>query len=98
MAQGDGPIVDPQKVQEILYGFLGAGMGVIAITELLKRRFKFEGLKSIILSVAVYVMGSACYLALISQFNFVDLAIYSTVVSFAANGIYLFPQSRKKNG
>jgi len=98
LAADQDPVVDPQKVQEILYGFLGAGMGVITITELLKRKLKTEGWKSVVLSAVVSIIGSAIYLVLTSTFTVLNFAIYSPVVFAAANGIYLFPQSRKKNG
>lgn len=96
LAGANDPVVDPEKVKEILTGILGAGMGVIAITELLKRKLKTEGWESVVVSVIVSVLGTLAYLLMTSTFTWLGYAIYSTVVALAANGIYLFPQSRNK--
>jgi len=75
--------------------FVGVGgLTVTALTAVLKRFFKAEGIGTILISVAVSAALTAVYYIPFG-FEILKFLIVSGVVSLAANGIYLFPQKRK---
>ena len=86
--------IDPNVVNELLNVGIVGGMGVIALTELLKRKLNTQGAASIAISVVVSIAMALAYLLVGGTFTILSFILYSVVLAAAANGIYLFPRSR----
>jgi len=69
------------------------GMSVNAVLNVLKRMLKADGIGVILLSVGVSAIAVILYL-IPTGFDWIKFIIYSTLVTLAANGIYLNPQKR----
>jgi len=70
------------------------GMSVMALVSLIKRWVNAKGVVVIIISVIVSACAVLAYLIPVG-FVLLKFIIYTTIVTLAANGIYLFPRSRK---
>jgi len=90
------PTFDPAVVDAILVAGLG-GLGVTALTEMLKRLLKAAGALSYVISGVVSAASTAAYLAMSGTFNIVSFAIYSVLVFLTANGIYKFSAKAARN-
>jgi len=71
------------------------GMSVNAVLNVLKRVLKADGIGVILLSIGVSAIAVIMYL-IPTGFDWIKLVIYTTLVTLAANGIYLNPQKRPK--
>ena len=77
--------IDPTVVALIL-GV--GGIGVLGLTEMIKRLLKFEGVLVYLLSLVVSAAATAFTLATTSAFTWPAFAIYTVIVFLEANGIY----------
>lgn len=82
----DAPALDLAKVEVILLTGIG-GLGVSAITELVKRWFKAKGGAAYLISFAVSAVATAFYV-MQTGWNWMEFIIYTGLVFAAANGFY----------
>jgi len=78
-------IIDPIIVAAIL-GV--AGIGVVGLTEMIKRLLKAGGLVAYLISFVVSAAATAFVLATSQAFSFIPFVFYTVVVFLEANGIY----------
>jgi len=78
-------IVDPTVVALIL-GV--GGIGVLGLTEMIKRLFHAEGVAAYVISFVASAGATAFTLATTSSFSVLALVVYTVVVFLEANGIY----------
>jgi hypothetical protein len=71
------------------------GMSVNSLLNVLKRMLKADGIGVILLSVGVSAISVVAYLVP-TGFDWIKFLIYTTLVTLAANGIYLNPQKRPR--
>lgn len=84
--------VDPAVVTSILaFG----GVGVVGLTEMVKRLLRAEGFVAYLLSFVISALATAFILAVSGGFNLGALAVYTVLVFLEANGIY---KVVRKNG
>lgn len=83
------PQFDPEVVNKILITGVG-GLSVAALTEMVKRMFKAQGVLAYVISGVVSIAAAAFGLLSSGSFNIGSLAIYSVAVFLTANGIYKF--------
>jgi len=88
MAQdGETPMFDPAVVELILVTGIG-GLGVRALTALLKNWLKAKGFLAVAISLVVCAAATAVYLVPAGIFSWIDLAGYTAFVFVGANLIY----------
>ena len=78
-------VIDPTVVTLIL---TVGGIGVVGLTEMIKRLFKAQDLWVYVISLVVSAGATAFILATSSAFSWIALAGYTFVVFLEANGIY----------
>jgi hypothetical protein len=78
-------LVDPAVVAAIL---AFAGIGVVGITEMVKRLFGVEGLWAYIISAVVSAAATAFTLYQAASFGWLPFVLYTLFVFLEANGIY----------
>ena len=69
------------------------GLTVTALVAVIKRMLKAEGIATVAISIVVSAGATLTYLIPIG-FVLWKFIVYTVIVAFAANGIYLFPQKR----
>ena len=78
-------IIDPAVVTIIL---AVGGIGVVGLTEMLKRLFNAQDFWVYLISLGVSAGATAFILATSGAFSWIALAIYTFIVFLEANGIY----------
>jgi len=96
MAQTVDFEVNPELVETLLAVGVIGGFGVIFLTDMLKKLLKATGPAAIAVSIFVSSAMVLAYLLINGQFNWIGFIVYSVVVAFAANRIYLFPKARNQ--
>ena len=77
--------IDPPVIVAIL---AFAGIGVLGITEMVKRLFKLKDFWVYVLSLIVSAMATAVTLVQMAAFKWLPFTIYTFLVFLEANGIY----------
>ena len=77
--------VDPAVVAAIL---AVGGVGVVGLTDMLKRLFKVGGIYAYLINLGVSVAATAFILATSGVFTVPALVVYTIVVFLEANGVY----------
>ena len=78
-------VIDPAVVTLIL---AVGGIGVVGLTEMIKRFFKAQDFWVYLISLGVSAGATAFILATSGAFSWIALAGYTLVVFLEANGIY----------
>ena len=78
-------MIDPAMVVAIL-GV--AGIGVVGITEMIKRFLNASGLLAYVISLVVSAAATVFVLATAHSFGMVPFLLYTVVVFLEANGLY----------
>jgi hypothetical protein len=79
---------DISQVEVILLTGIG-GIGVKGLTEIIKRFLKVDGLKAVLVSAGVSIIGVGYYFfAMKYSFNIGYFVLYAALVFLAANGLY----------
>jgi len=76
---------DPNVVATIL---AVAGVGVVGITEMIKRFLHADGFVAYLISLIVSAGATAFTLVTAGTFNWISFAIYTALVFLEANGLY----------
>jgi hypothetical protein len=90
------PQFDPAVVDAIIVTGIG-GLGVAALTELIKRLLKAAGVLAYVISGVVSAAATAMYLVTSGSWDILSFAIYSVLVFLSANGIYKFSAKAARN-
>lgn len=88
-AQEEAPEFDLGKVEAILaFGIGIGGLTVAALTEMLKRLVKAQGIAAYLCCAVVSALSTATYLLMYGGWNLIDQIIYTVAVFLTASGLY----------
>ncbi len=90
------PEFSPAFVDAILLTGVG-GLSVTALTELIKRLLKAEGVLAYVISAIVSAAATTFALVVAGQFTIISFLIYTIAVFLTANGIYKFSAKAARN-
>lgn len=85
-AQGSVPITDATANEIVMTGILG--IGVLALTEMIKRLLKWEGVLAYVISIVVSAAATAVYMIGKQGFELVGFLILTGLVFLISNGLY----------